>query len=177
VVQQLPDPTLQSLTGSGFAYLQRVDTALGNPVDLAALLGSEGLDLPTTPSSIASPPTTAPSPSAAPRSGAAGTAPAPSSGPTVVPTLPIPTDGQPAPRASTGGSSPKLPSISRLPSIPRGSSGGTGGGGGTSHGTGGSRGTTGTAPNTATGVLRGVTGNGPSLPLPTSVPTPAGIGR
>jgi hypothetical protein len=26
-------------------------------------------------------------------------------------------------------------------------------------------------------VLRGVTGNGPSLPLPTSVPTPAGIGR
>ena len=29
VVQQLPDQRLQSLTGSAFAYLQRVDIALG----------------------------------------------------------------------------------------------------------------------------------------------------
>ena len=42
VVQRLPDTTLQSLTGSAFAYLQRVDTALGNPVDLARLLPSSG---------------------------------------------------------------------------------------------------------------------------------------
>ena len=48
LVQQLPDPNLQSLTGSAFAYLQRIDTALGNPVDLARLLPTLGLNLPTT---------------------------------------------------------------------------------------------------------------------------------
>lgn len=158
-VQQLPDTQLQSLTGSAFAYLQRLDTALGNPVQVARLLPTLGLALPTvTPSVPAAPGNTSSAEPSTPTSGTgtpstAGAA--PNNTPASVPTLPIPTDGRPVPRNS-------IPSVP----VPLPTGGSTGQRGGA----------TGTAPATVDNVLGGVTGNGPHLSLPTAVPVP-GVGR
>ncbi len=183
LVQQLPDANLQSLTGSAFAYLQRIDTALGNPVDLARLLPSLGLDLPTAASTTpqTADPSAVPTPGSSPGATTNGTPnPTPTGGntPTSVPTLPIPADGQSAPQAPTGGV-PTLPKLPKLPST--GGSGGGGGGpvGGTVGGTVGGAvgGTVGGAQQTVDGVLNGVTGKGPALPLPTTVPKLPGLSR
>lgn len=162
LVQQMPDSNLQSLTGSAFAYLQRVDIALGSPVDLARLLPTLGLDLPTT----ATPPTAKPNGSSPAPDASTGTVPGTSKAPgtgsaTSVPTLPIPTDGQPVPKAPAGGA----PTSPKLPGLPSGGTGGVGGPVGGSVG-----GAVGGVQQTVDGVLNGVTGNGPALPLPTSVP-------
>jgi hypothetical protein len=191
VVQQLPDTTLQSLTGSAFAYLQRVDTALGSPVDLTRLLPSLGLDLPSAPAPApASRPSTAPSAPAASKpsdaspgssssssgssTGSSGTG---SSGsrsssgssgsPSSVPTLPIPgSGGTSAQIPSRGSSTPKAPSLPRAPL-----------GNATSRVGNTAVGAAGAATDTVNGVLQGVTGKGPGLRLPTSVPTLPGTSR
>jgi hypothetical protein len=174
VVQQLPDPGLQSLTGSAFAYLQRVDIALGNPVNLATLLPSLGLPLPTTSSRQPDTTPTTPSTTDKTQSGSTGgTTGSKSNTPTSVPTLPIPSNGT---TSTGGGSTPtgKLPSVpvptggNQLPNpVPTG--------GNTVNNT--ANGPTTGVDKTVTGVLNGVTGKGPSLPLPTSVPTLPGVGR
>jgi hypothetical protein len=175
VVQRLPDTTLQSLTGSAFAYLQRVDTALGNPVDLARLLPSLGLALPTT-STAATPakPGTVPTTGSSAQPPATGGSPTGST-PTSVPTLPIPTGGHAVPRNTT----PTTPSLPRLPTNGAGGNGGLPGkvGGAVGTTTGAVNGATSGAAKTVDGVLEGVTGNGPSLPLPTTVPTVPGVHR
>jgi hypothetical protein len=187
VVQQIPDPALQSLTGSAFAYLQRIDTALGDPVQIAALLPGLGLALPsaTAPSAVAVPGGATPTSPGTPSTGA-GTATGKSGvSPSSVPTLPIPTGGGGAPRGGSSGSTPVLPSVPTLP-VPGGSTGSTGGSGGVGGGgvTGGANGVggaaggaTGTAGSTVDGVLKGVTGKGPTLPLPTSLPSVPTLGR
>jgi hypothetical protein len=167
IVQQLPDQTLQSLTGSGFAYLQRVDTALGGPVGIPRLLRSLGLDLPSVSGAAAKP---APVPSGGSPVGTPSPPPVKGAGssagtPTSVPTLPIPTNGKAVPRNPSTG----------LPSLPTVPSNGTGTVPGTVGGSVGS--TVSGASKTVDGVLNGVTGNGPALPLPTSVPTVPGLPR
>jgi hypothetical protein len=156
LVQRLPDATLQSYTGSAFAYLQRVDTALGNPVHLATLLPSVGLALPSATSPAATP-STGPS-SATPGSAPTGSTGTPSNRATSVPTLPIPNNGSTSNEKSS--QSPKVPSSSTLPSgglpIPGGNAANQAVNG---------------VNQTVDGVLNGVTGHGPRLNLPTSVPT------
>ena len=164
-VQGLPDTTLESLTGSAFAYLQRVDTALGNPVNLASLLPSLGLPLPT-----AATPSTGATSTTTPSTGTPSTAPGSTANtPSTVPTLPIPTGGRPVPHPGVG-----VPTVPSVP-IPTGGTGplpkvGTGVGGVVN-------GVTNGATRTVDGVLQGVTGNGPSLPLPTTVPTLPKLGK
>lgn len=158
-VQQLPDAQLQSLTGSAFAYLQRLDTALGNPVQVARLLTTLGLPLPTVASSAAPARSSATPSAAASATTANPSSPAPGSTPTSIPTLPIPTGGRAVPKTS-------IPSVP----VPVPSTGSTGQVGGAV------RGTAGAVGQTVDGVLDGVTGNGPALPLPTAVPAP-GVGR
>ena len=162
LVQQLPDQRLQSLTGSAFAYLQRVDTALGNPVNLATLLPSVGLPLPT---STQGPTPTTSTPSATTPSTSASTAPKANT-PTSVPTLPIPTNG------TTGGTQPSTKSPT-IPTVP-----GVGGNPVPVPGVGGTvDNTVNGVGKTVNGVLNGVTGKGPGLVLPTSVPSVPGVGH
>jgi hypothetical protein len=166
VVQRLPDQRLQSLTGSAFAYLQRVDTALGNPVDLATLLPSLGLPLPT--STQGAVPNASRSGTARPDASVAPKANTPGS----VPTLPIPTNGS----TPSGGASPgsTFPSTT-LPNGGRSLPGPVGDlGGGVSNTVTGASGGVG---KTVSGVLNGVTGKGPGLVLPTSVPSVPGAGH
>jgi hypothetical protein len=162
-VQQLPDTQLQSYTGSAFAYLQRVDTALGNPVQVARLLSTLGLALPSVGPSVRAAPGGSASPKPSTPASSAGipntTGSAGNNSPADVPTLPIPTDGRPVPRNS-------IPSVP-VPLPTGGSTGRLGGAVG---------GAAGTAGGTVDNVLGGVTGNGPHLSLPTAVPVP-GVGR
>lgn len=171
-VQQLPNTQLQSYTGSAFAYLQRIDTALGNPVQVARLLSTLGLPLPTVASGAAPAPTsssaTTPStstPSTPSNGGGNPSAPAPGNTPASVPTLPIPTDGRPVPKASI----PTVPVPLPLPD-PAATGPTSGQAGGAVSGTAGAVG------QTVNGVLDGVTGNGPGLSLPSTVPVP-GLGH
>ena len=167
MVQRLPDTTLQSLTGSAFAYLQRVDTALGGPVDLARLLPQLGLALPTTSTPgrpRRSEPRHRPDLAALDRRGQSDRfdsdvcADAP----------------DPHQRAC---SSAELDSHGAVPAVApdrrhgehRWSPGPVGGAVGSTTGAVG--GAANGATKTVDGVLEGVTGNGPSLPLPTTVPS------
>lgn len=176
VVQQLPDQRLQSLTGSAFAYLQRLDSALGNPVNLATLLPSVGLPLPTTTSPAATTGPSAPTKSKTGSVSSGGSAGSSANTPSSVPTLPIPSNGS---TSSGGGSTSTIPRTPSMPTLPSGGGSVPGPVGSTVGKVGG---TVGNTVNSATsglnktvnGVLNGVTGKGPSLPLPTTVPSVPG---